>query len=139
MSKAQPPKTPDKGLPLNDFITREEFEVYKKATLDNIKEIHERIEKNSVKTEELKEGIRPLAENVESLSEGIDILCEQTETLGHLVEEGLEAEIKTITEEFSAQPISPCLPIWVKFVLFIVFLTFVLTGGLFLILNNLEG
>ena len=64
-----------------DLITRREFEEYKEATLNSIKEIQTKLQENSTMTQGLSEDIRPLANGLDDLHEGIEKIYEKTSTV----------------------------------------------------------
>ena len=61
-----------------DLITRREFEEYKEATLNSIKEIQTKLQENSTMTQGLSEDIKPLATGIDDLHEGIEKIYEKT-------------------------------------------------------------
>ena len=61
-----------------DLITRLEFEEYKEATLNSIKEIQNKLHENSTMTQGLSEDIKPLATGLDDLLEGIEKIYEKT-------------------------------------------------------------
>ena len=64
-----------------DLITRREFEEYKEATLNSIKEIQDKLHENSTMTQGLSEDIKPLATGLDDLHEGIEKIYEKTSTV----------------------------------------------------------
>ena len=64
-----------------DLITRREFEEYKEATLNSIKEIQNKLHENSTMTQGLSEDIKPLATGLDGLHEGIEKIYEKTSTV----------------------------------------------------------
>ena len=64
-----------------DLITRREFEEYKEATLNSIKEIQDKLHENSTMTQGLSEDIKPLATGLDDLHEGIEKIYEKTNTV----------------------------------------------------------
>ena len=64
-----------------DLVTRREFEEYKEATLNSIKEIQDKLHENSTMTQGLSEDIKPLATGLDDLHEGIEKIYEKTNTV----------------------------------------------------------